>query len=194
MHRWTITVVVIGLLAAGCGDPYAKVESPMGDMTNTSYYGQRGSVSRPNARGEMVAYEQFAGQFIWADYAAPWCQPCVPQTQDVNAVDNSYGPEVVFITVMTSDMGGYGDPATVATASSWASRFGLDPGRVLAADLTAMTIPKNLLFSPEGHLLFEKTGQMRAAEIRDVLNSYMADWREWKENSKVADWMRFGDS
>lgn len=194
MHRWTITVVVIGLLAAGCGDPYAKVESPVGDMTNTSYYGQRGSVSRTNARGEMVAYEQFAGQFIWADYAAPWCQPCVPQTQDVNAVDNSYGPEVVFITVMTSDMGGYGDPATVATASSWASRFGLDPGRVLAADLTAMTIPKNLLFSPEGHLLFEKTGQMRAAEIRDVLNSYMADWREWKENSKVADWMRFGDS
>lgn len=194
MHRWTITVLVIGLLAAGCGDPYTKVESPVGDMTNTSYYGQRGSVSRTNARGEMVAYEQFAGQFIWADYAAPWCQPCVPQTQDVNAVDNSYGPEVVFITVMTSDMGGYGDPATVATASGWASRFGLDPGRVLAADLTAMTIPKNLLFSPEGHLLFEKTGQMRAAEIRDVLNSYMADWRQWKENSKVADWMRFGES
>ena len=62
---------------------------------------------------------------------------------------------------------------------------------LLAADLTAMTIPKNLLFSPEGHLLFEKTGQMPAAEIRDVLNRYMDDWREWKENSKVADWMRW---
>ena len=93
---------------------------------------------------------------------------------------------------MTSDMGGYGEPATVATASKWATRFGLDPARVLAADLTAMTIPKNLLLSPEGHLLFEKTGQMRAAEIRDVLNRYMTDWREWKENSKVAEWMRFG--
>jgi hypothetical protein len=95
-----------------------------------------------------VAYEQFAGQFIWADYAAPWCQPCEPQTQDVKAVDDSIGPEVVFFTVMTSDMEGYGDPATVETAARWASRFGLDPGRVLAADLTAMTIPKNLLFSP----------------------------------------------
>jgi thiol-disulfide isomerase/thioredoxin len=192
MVRWTVVIVVAGLLAAACGNPYPEVESPVGDMTDTSYYGQRGSVSRPNARGEMVAYEQFAGQFIWADYAAPWCQPCEPQTQDVKAVDDSFGPEVVFFTVMTSDMEGYGDPATVETAARWASRFGLDPGRVLAADLTAMTIPKNLLFSPKGHLLFEKTGQMRAAEIRDVLQRYMADWRNWEENAKVADWMRFG--
>ena len=192
MLRWTVVVMVIVLLDTGCGDPCPKLESPVGDMTITSYYGQRGSVSRPNARGEMVAYEQFAGQFIWADYAAPWCQPCTPQTQDVKAVDDSFGPEVVFITVMTSDMGGYGDPATVATASKWASRFGLDPGRVLAADLTAMTIPKNLLLSPDGHLLFEKTGQMRAAEIRDVLQRHMADWRLWDETGQFAEWMTWG--
>jgi hypothetical protein len=193
MLRWMVVVMAIGLLAAGCGDPYPEIESPVGDMTNTTYYGQRGSVSRPNARGEMVAFEQFAGQFIWAEYAAPWCQPCVPQTQDAKAVDGSFGPEVIFFTVMTSDMEGYGDPATVATASKWASRFGLDPGRVLAADLTAMTIPKHLLFSPDGHLLFERTGQLRATEIRDVLERYMADWRHWDETGQLADWMTWGD-
>lgn len=194
MVRWTAALALAGALGAGCGSPYPEPDSPVGNMADSSYYGQRGSVSRPNARGELVAYEQFAGQFIWAEYAAPWCQPCVPQTQDAHAVDSSYGPEVVFITVMTSDVGGYGDPATVATAAKWASRFGLDPERVLAADLTAMTIPKHLLFSPDGHLLFEKTGQMRASEIRDVLDRYMADWRQWKETGWLAEWMTWEES
>lgn len=160
MVRWTAALALAGALGAGCGSPYPEPDSPVGNMADSSYYGQ----------------------------------PCVPQTQDAHAVDSSYGPEVVFITVMTSDVGGYGDPATVATAAKWASRFGLDPERVLAADLTAMTIPKHLLFSPDGHLLFEKTGQMRASEMRDVLVRYMADWRQWKETGWLAEWMTWEES
>jgi thiol-disulfide isomerase/thioredoxin len=165
--------------------------SPAGNMADTSYYGQRGTVSRPNAKGELVALEQFAGQFIWAEYAAPWCGPCEPQARDARAVARSASPEVVFLTIMTSDLGGYGDPATPATAAKWAARFGLDPGKVLAADLTGMTIPKHILFSPDGHVLLEKTGQMFAREIQSTLSRYMADWKEWDETAEPADWMRW---
>jgi thiol-disulfide isomerase/thioredoxin len=160
-------------------------------MADTSYYGQRGTLSRLNAKGELVALEQFAGRFIWAEYAAPWCGPCEPQARDARAVARSAGPEVVFLTVMTSDMGGYGDPATPATAAKWAARFGLDPEKVLAADLTAMTIPKHILFSPDGHVLLERTGQIFAGEIRSTLSRYMADWKEWDETAKPAEWMRW---
>ena len=97
---------------------------------------------------------------------------------------------MVFLTIMTSDMGGYGDPATQVTAARWAARFRLEPSLVLAADLTAMTIPKHILFSPEGHVLLEKTGQMPSSEIRSTLSQYLSDWEDWKERAKLADWMR----
>ena len=160
-------------------------------MTDTSYYDMRGTISRSNANGETVSLEDFAGQFIWSDYAAPWCGPCTPQTQAIKQVERSLdeADAVVFLTIMTSDMGGFGDPATQQTAAEWASRFQLDPTRVLAANLTAMTIPKHLLFSPEGHVLFEKTAPMKAAEIGSVLEQYMDDWWAWKQSGDFADWM-----
>ena len=138
-----------------------------------------------------MSLEDFADQFIWSDYAAPWCGPCTPQTQAIKQVERSLGADtVVFLTVMTSDMGGFGDPATRQTAAQWANRFGLDPARVLAADLTSMTIPKHILFSPDGHVLFEKTGSMSAAEISTTLGRYMDDWWAWKQYGDFADWMR----
>ncbi len=87
---------------------------------------------------------------------------------------------------MTSDMGGYGDPATKATAARWSSQFGLDPARVLAADLTASKIPKHILFSPDGQVLFEQTGQMSADQIRATLASCWEQWRAWKATTDSA--------
>jgi len=88
---------------------------------------------------------------------------------------------------MTSDMGGYGDPATQQTAARWAKRLRLNPAHVLAADLTGIKIP--ILFSPDGHVLFEKIGQMGAGEVRSTLNRYMQDWWAWKDSATLADWM-----
>ncbi len=179
---WTIGLVA-GLLLGGCGPGSS---SPVGDMADTSYYRQPGRVVRPNAQGDPVALEQFSGRFIWAEYAAPWCSPCVAQTREMKTVESVFGKDVVFLTVMTSESGGYGHPATPETAASWAGRFGLDPARVLAADLTAMTIPKHILFSPDGQVLFEETGGLPATKIRSTLTRSMKRWLDWKESAEVA--------
>ncbi len=187
---WSIAFsgAVLSFSLAACGG--SNSDSPAGDMGDTSYYGQRGVTSRPNATGRMVSLDQFAGRFIWADYAAPWCSPCVPQSRTIRSLTHSGIRDVVFLTVMTSEMGGYGHPPTTDTAARWASRFGLDPEMVLAADLTAMTIPKHILFSPEGHVLFERTGQLGASHIRETLSRFKEDWRRWKEFGTTAEWMR----
>jgi hypothetical protein len=181
--------ILLAAALAGCGS--GQDRSPAGNMADRSYYGQRDTLTRPNARGEQVALQEFEGRFIWADYAAPWCRYCGPQAGFVRQAEDSFGRNVVFLTVVTSGMGGYGDPATSQTAADWASRHGRDPSRVLAADLTAMTIPKHILFSPEGHVLFEKTGQMQTAEIQTTLAGIMQDWRRYKESVKYADWMYY---
>lgn len=180
-------LVIVAGAASGCGE--SDQNPAVGDMLDTSYYGQRGSVVRPNANGDMVSLDEYDGSFIWAEYAAPWCSHCEPQAKATRDVARSFGRDVVFLTIMTSDMGGYGDPATPSTAYKWAARFRLDPVRVLAADLTAMTIPKHILFSPDGHVLYEKTGRISGTEIRATLDRYMDDYRNWKRDMVFADWM-----
>ena len=125
------------------------------------------------------------GQFVWADYAAPWCGPCKQQSRDIRQLEARGDADVVFLTVMTSDMQGYGDPATRETAARWSSAHGLEPTRVLAADLTATTIPKHILFSPDGQVLFEKTGQMAAGEIQSTLARCKQEWQTWKSTTSV---------
>jgi len=189
VFRNVATCVAITLIAAivagqaGCSPestPAPQVSSVVGDMNNLSYYGQRGTKFRPNANGEMVCVDQFEGRFVWADYAAPWCGPCTHQSRDIKQLDGSCGEDVIFLTVLTSDMGGYGDPATRATAASWSRQFGIDPALVLAADLTSTTIPKHILFSPDGQVLFEQTGQMSADQIRATLAQCRQQWQAWK--------------
>jgi len=181
-----IFAVAIITSQAGCSGGSISAESIstiVGDMNDTSYYGHRGQTFRPNAQGEMVCIDQYEGKFLWADYAAPWCPACKPQTRDILQLDGRCGEDVVFLTVMTSDMKGYGNPATRETAARWSKAFGLDRTQVLAADLTATTIPKHILFSPDGQVLFEKTGQMGASEIRSTLTRCKQQWEVWKSSS-----------
>jgi len=92
------------LLICGCGEE--RPRNPyIGNMSDFSYGGQRTAekvLYRVNANGEMVSVVEFEGIFIWADYAAPWCKPCVAQAQVIKRMENAFGDKVVFLTIMTS--------------------------------------------------------------------------------------------
>lgn len=181
-----ITTVFFVTCQIGCeGKSTAgqSISPAIGNMTDTSYYGHRGKTFRPNANGQMICFDQFEDHFLWVDYAAPWCSTCEPQTAAIREVESSCSGNIVFLTVMTSDDGGYGDPATRQTAKRWSAMFQLDPSRVVAADLTATTVPKHILFSPDGQVLFEQTGQMNANEIRQTLARCRQDWQSWKSST-----------
>ena len=102
-----ITVGAMGAcLLLGCGKSRPDNNPYVGDMDDLSYSGQRsadGCVYRGNALGEEVCVAEFEGRFLWADYAAPWCQPCLAQAQVINALESKLGDRVVFLTVITSE-------------------------------------------------------------------------------------------
>ncbi len=152
------------------------------DMGDTSYARGR-DVERVNARGGSVRWRDYAGQFLWVEYAAPWCGICAQQTPELRGIQP---PNTEMVTVMTSEMGGYGHPATRATAAAWAERYGLDPDKVIAADLTSLSVPRHLLFSPEGHTLFARDGYMSGQEVDAVISARQADWRVWKDSGARA--------
>ncbi len=187
-------IPLVGLYLLGCGDGVEPgVPEGLGDyvgnLTDVSYLNRRGKPGRPSASGTPVALTDFQGSFVWAEYAAPWCGPCGPQAKTIGKLDGKIDG-LVFLTIVTSEQGGYGHPATQATASRWAGTHGLDPARVVAADLTALTVPRHILYSPRGQVLFAREGTMDEAEIRTVAAQRMADWQTWADTDVKAEWMR----
>ncbi len=174
-------VVTLLVVVSGCSDPGpdARWLERVGDLSDRSYGDLRGAPARVNAVGAPVRVEQFAGKFVWVEYAAPWCSSCGNEVSEVRQADAGFGDDVAFLTVMTSDMGGYGDPATQRTAAAWASAHGLDASRVVAADLTSMTVPRHLMFSPEGQMLYVKTGFLPAGAIREIITERKNGWNRW---------------
>ena len=185
-----ILVVVVILVSTGCepDHPYSGV------MSDVSYAGQvtpEGTKMRVNANGRSVAVSEFRGRFVWADYAAPWCSPCAPQSRVIRRLQDRYVGNVVFLTVMTSETTGYEGRPDQGTARSWANRFRLDPELVVSADdLYGKVIPSHMLYSPDGHTLFAYTGSMSEEQIRDVLTEKMSDWNTWSLTGEQAEWMR----
>ena len=67
---------------------------------------------------------------------------------------------------------------------------GFIPRQALYVDLHAIKVPRHILYSPEGHMLFIKTGTMTGAEIRQAIEQRGSAWNRWKKTGEIADWMR----
>ena len=188
---------IIGLcLVLGCGKSRTHDNPYVGNMDDYSYSGQwsdDGCVYRVNGHGEEVCVAEFEGQFVWADYAAPWCRPCVAQARIIKALETEYGDEVVFLTVITSANNEFKSIPTQETASSWARRFKLNPAKVVAAtDRWGMTIPTHILYSPTGQTLYRSKGYLSKEQLQEIMAGYIQDWENWSENGTEADWMWSG--
>ena len=84
----------------------------LGVMTDQSYGGlvtPGAEVRRLNANGNAVSMSQFAGRFVWADYAASWCQPCVSQSQAIAALEKTGSSKMTYLTILTGKSSTYDD-------------------------------------------------------------------------------------
>jgi thiol-disulfide isomerase/thioredoxin len=193
-HISAACIIAAILVITGCGGDRSPDNPYIGNMDDRSYSGQITPdqvMYRLSASGKKVSVAEFKGRFVWADYAGPWCQPCVTQAQALKSLEGAFGDRVVFFTVMTSSSAEYEDIPTQQTAGAWAQRFGLNPDRVVVAtNLWAWTVPTHILYSPEGHTLYRSTGYLPADEIQRLLNRYIIDWEKWSRAGEKAEWMR----
>jgi len=187
------------VLVVGCGPkgpvkrnwgPMKGLDKVVGNMNNVSYSKGRTQAPRLNAVSEPVSMTDFAGEFVWVEYAAPWCEACTWQAPGVKKVEQELGDQMVFLTVMTGKSRNYNDHASVQTAKRWAKRYGLKRKRVVAAELWFKTIPEHRLYSPKGHTLFVHVGALSGQQIRDVIAYYRSGYEMWAKTGELADWMK----
>lgn len=142
-------------------------------------YGNARDFKRIDGNGDAVSWADYAGKFVWAEYAGPWCSTCDRQASELRGFDVD---GVIHVTVMTSEMGGYGHPANKITAANWAKRYQLDPAHVIAADLTSKEVPEHQFFSPQGQILFKHSGYMSRDEISRIVAERRNVWNAWKQS------------
>ena len=197
--------VIVGIMAIsiisfcllqGCGKSASSDNPYVANMSDFSYSGQLtddGCVYRVNALGEEVCVAEFQDRFVWVDYTAPWCNPCISQAKVINQLEDELEDAAVLLTVITSETAEFQSIPKRKTARLWANRFKLNPARVVVAtNRWGMTIPTHILFSPTGQTLYRSKGFHSKDQIREIMERYMRDWRNWSENGAVADWMKLG--
>lgn len=175
MRPACIALLCLILLACG-GDrpqPGAGGDPYLGNLADTSYANRRGKAF-PTAAGGELRLDDHEGRWVWVDFAAPWCPPCVPQSQVMLSLESRLPDDVVVLTLLTSDDDPM-TPATPATARAWAGRFGLRADRVAVCGETRF-LPSHMLFSPRGQLLLWREGLMPADEILGAIREQRAAW------------------
>lgn len=148
-------LIVTLVLMTGCGegsDDHQVTPPPPGTFVDGG--------------GNTVSLKDFIGRYVWIDYAAEWCAACTPQAMAIMSVAATAPDKLVFITIMVTERGGYGHPSTATTAARWASRVGLDPAHVWAGQVPHRYLPRNLLYSPQGDVLFDQVGELNASQIQ----------------------------
>jgi len=134
--------------------------------TASADYGGAGDLLRVRADGSSVRFSDFRGAPLLVVYGAEWSRDSAAQLAAVRA---AAPPKLVVIHVVTSTSQGYGHPATVETAAAWATLHRLPVADVIAADLSAKTLPAVALFDADGRLLAERTGLQDEAALRMLL-------------------------
>jgi thiol-disulfide isomerase/thioredoxin len=162
-----LSLTVAAFSCSGGGD-----DPVVGNLDDFSYMGRRGVPYGPTATGESLDLAAFKGRYVWVDYSAPWCGPCVSQAPTIRRLEHAYNGRVVFLTVLVSDSSPR-KPATRATARVWASQHQLEEAHVAAGREAVRYIPTHVLFSPMGQTLFRKSGVLSEGQIRSTIESEM---------------------
>lgn len=164
MKRKILEIVVIAVI-------FLVVWNKMNDTVTAPNEGRAITYSSYiNVDGNVVFMDKFKGGYVWADYAAEWCSYCAPQTQTIKSLDRKIGDKILFITVVTGTHEVM-QPPTAESARNWATRFNLDPEKVVAKFSTD-TLPYHILYSPAGDVLYQGSGLYNESKITAIIKSH----------------------
>jgi len=123
-----------------------------------------------NIYGETVELSDYFGKYLWVDYAAEWCSYCNQQTETLKLVASQFSEDMDFLTIVTGTSKVMEAP-DMHSIRQWSDKHHLDPRMVIARFYTDR-LPYNLLYSPEGKILYRGSGLLQKDEIEKIIYQY----------------------
>jgi len=112
-----------------------------------------------NNEGRSVSLKDFYGKYVYLDFWATWCIPCIKEMKLVQPLMEKYGDKIVFVSISTDR-----DTRTMSdylTKNGYLNTEGKNQGvylhggtdKKIAKDYNIKTIPMYYLIDPRGMLM-----------------------------------------
>ena len=150
-------LLALALLTAGC---LAQDPRPAPDFWLMDF------------EGNLHNLTTMQGKVVIVDLMATWCLPCIAQMEHLNTVRDAYREEDVMILSVDTDRTEGMDRLQVWMEQNNARwPYGFDTDRV-AQKLEMRILPKIVIISPDGQIVFETQGEAYPASMARVINRY----------------------
>lgn len=153
-----VLLVALALLGAGC---LAEVDKPAPEMRIVDF------------EGDVHDLTTMEGEVVVIDLMATWCVPCIAQMEHLNAIRDAYPEEAVTILSVDTDRS-----ESSEQLERWMEQhgarwpYGFDTDGV-AQKLGLRILPKVVILSPEGRIVYETQGEAYPASMARVINRYV---------------------
>lgn len=166
-------VAAATLLIAGCGD--SDSNAPIGVITpvNVEVGKAAPDFTLAGPDGESISLSDFRGKYVYIDFWASWCEPCLRALPGLKRIWSEFEGEEFVILGVSQDF----------TEKDWKSFVNSEPDMGWAhvfdrtrsvADLYGLRgIPHTFLIDPAGIILASKVGGSGETQLREDLDSLL---------------------
>lgn len=132
--------------------------------------------------GNETCLWQLQGKYVVLDTGAKWCSPCRLIAEHVACVQEAYGDDVVYVTLITEGFP-QGTPSVFEDVVEWSDEFELgkgtqtpvllDSGGVYAEGFPGDGLPSFLLLDPDLRIIYGGETATAEREIRNMLDQLL---------------------
>lgn len=121
--------------------------------------------------GVTHTLSEYEGKVVFLNFWATWCQYCVAEMPDIEALYNEYNGEVIFLTVAENS----GDPYSVAAENGATYPVLIDESGELFKTYGVSSLPMTYIIKADGSVLGFAKGQLTAEQMRNIIDQAGAD-------------------
>lgn len=126
----------------------------------------------PRVGGGSMTLSDFRGKVVLLDFMATWCGPCVTELGHLKDVDESYGDDVVIISIDVDQSESEALLNQFAADHTITWPILMDTGGISqTAGYSASSIPTLVIVNKDGYIEERYVGVTQASVLRSVIDS-----------------------
>lgn len=167
--EWKTTLVMILLLAVGCGSNSSDTQSE----TREENFKELPLVERfdfEDLEGNKINWKETKGKLVFMNFWATWCKPCIKEMPSVSEANIQLKEEGVFFIVASDE--------DVSKIKKFESKhhysFKLLRSRTSVFDLEIQALPTTIIINEEGEIVFNEIGARDWSSEKNIalINSF----------------------